>query len=945
MPGLGASFGRGAATSFQQDLENADVILFMGSNMAEAHPVGFRWPMKAKDKGAKLIHVDPRFSRTSALCDQYVGIRAGTDIAFLGGIIHYILTNELWFKEWVTAYTNASNIIQDGYVDSEDLEGIFSGYDHEKRAYNSAKGRWGYAGSVSDVNHPGPQEGDQHPEAQGPGGVGPQRGGERTANKSGGQGVHGPGLMGGASSHSERGWDATNPPEGGEIQKDPTLQHPKCVMQLLRRHFSRYTPEMVARVCGCTAEEFLKVAKTYVENSGREKTGSIVYAVGWTHHTIGVQIIRTAGILQQLLGNMGRPGGGIMAMRGHASIQGSTDIPTLYDLLPGYLPQPACDKNHETIDSYCEYEGLPTGYWVNTKKFIVSLMKAYYGEAATKENDFGFNWLPRIDGDHSHLPFFNGMSQGKVRGYFVLGQNPAQGAPNANLHRHGLRQLDWMVVADWFQHETANFWKDDPSAPPPQDIKTEVFFIPAASITAKEGTFTNTQRLIQWHDKAVDPTGDCRSDLWFIYHLGKRLKKMYAGSTLPQDQAIQALTWDYDYDEPPRLPDGSLSRIHDEPDAEKVLQEINGWHVDQKDEEHPDKPKLLSGFSDCKDDGTTACGGWIYSGIFPNYHRNRARERKRKNDYAENEWGYAWPMNRRVMYNRASADPEGKPWSEKKKLIWWDEVQHKWVGNDIPDYPLDKAPSYRPKPGAKGMDAIAGNQPFMMKPDGLAWLFAVGANKDGPFPMHYEPAESPTHNLLYPKQNDSPTVRYFEGPLNLIAHTPEKEYPIVACTFRLTEHYLSGPMSRFNSWLNELQPEMFAEISPELAAEKGITHADYMLVRSARGIIECRAMVTKRIRPLVIEGHTVHQIGLPFHWGFSGETPGGQANELTSIVADANVSMHEVKVFAVQVEAGRLPEKDRPKASVRYEPWANRKRIPETADSGQPEGHMKGGLQ
>jgi formate dehydrogenase major subunit len=931
VPGLGASFGRGAATGFQQDLANSDCILIMGSNMAEAHPVGFRWPMKAKERGAKIIHVDPHFSRTSAMADQYVAVRTGGDIAFLGGIVNYILTHERWFKEYVLAYTNASTIIEDGFQDTEDIEGLFSGYNPKDRAYNSGEGHWAYAGSESELKHP-PKSGED-PEGGGAG---------QDTNAAGEHGQHGQGLMGGASSHAAKRDVATTPPPGGQILKDPTLQHPRCVMQLLRRHFARYTPEMVASVCGCSEQEFLRVAEALCANSGRERTSAIVYALGWTQHTTGVQMIRCAGIIQLLLGNMGRPGGGIMAMRGHCSIQGSTDIPTLYDLLPGYLPQPACDPNHETLDKYCEFEGLSRGYWANTKKFTVSLLKAYYGDAAQPENDYHFDWLPRIDDDYSQLPFFHKMAGGAVRGYFLFGQNPAGGGPNAGLHRKGLRELEWLVVADWFQHESASFWKDDPTGPAAEQIKTEVFFLPAASIAAKEGSFTNTQRMIQWHDRAVDPDGDSRSDLWFVYHLGKRLKKLYAGSTKPQDQAIQALTWNYEHDEPPRLPDGSVSCIEGEPDAAKVLQEINGYFTSEYvDVNGWKKPKLLSGFSDCKDDGSTACGGWVYSGLFPSYDRNRARERQRTpGNYVEPNWAYAWPHNRRIMYNRCSADPDGKPWSERKKYIWWDAEKKKWVGLDEPDFEPAKSPDYRPPADAKGMAAIAGNEPFITKPDGVGWLFAPGAAKDGPLPTHYEPVESPVSNLLYPKQEDNPTVRYFEGPLNILAHTPETEFPIIATTYRLTEHYLSGPMSRFNSWLNELQPEMFVELSPELAAERGIQHGGWLTVRNARGAIEARAMVTRRMKPLIVAGRTIHQIGLPFHWSFSGESVGCQANDLTALVAEPNVSMHEAKAFVCQVQAGRLRSVT-PHATVPYAPWPYREGIRKTARSAQPEGHLK----
>ncbi len=428
MPGLGASFGRGAATTFTRDLSNSDCVLIMGSNMAEAHPVGFRWPLKARERGATLIHVDPRFSRTSAMADVYVPIRAGTDIAFLGGIINYIIANERWFKEYVLHYTNASFIVGDRFRDTEDLNGLFSGFDQRTGYYDEDRGAWGY--------------------------------------KTSSEGI----------------------PRSIEVETDETLTDPRCVFQVVKRHFSRYTPEQAAEICGCRPADVIKVAELLCRNSGRERTSAIVYAVGWTQHSTGVQMIRAAGIIQLLLGNIGRPGGGIMAMRGHCSIQGSTDIPTLYDMLPGYLPQPVCDKNHETLDGYVDYEGLETGYWANFRKFVVSLLRAWYGPAAMSRNEFHFDWLPRIDGDYSQLPFFKQMAEGHVDGYFVFGQNPAGGGPNAGLHRAGLRKLKWLVVLDWFQTETAVFWRDDPKGPPPSEIQTEVFFIPAASIACKEGS-------------------------------------------------------------------------------------------------------------------------------------------------------------------------------------------------------------------------------------------------------------------------------------------------------------------------------------------------------------------------------------------------------------------------------------------------------------------------
>ena len=915
MPGLGASFGRGAATNYQQDMANSDCILFMGSNMAEAQPVGFRWPMKAKEKGATLIHVDPRFTRMSAVCDVYVGIRSGSDIAFLGGLVNYVLTNDRWFHEYVLAYTNASTIIEEGFQDTEDLAGLFSGFDQQHDSYDAKQGHWGYEKCAKDQAEPDGAETSPQAKSR-------KAGTDSTATAS----------MATPNRSLRRARTCT------DAERDPTLQHPRCIMQILRRHFARYTPEVVSQVCGCTPEEFVRVAELLCANSGRERTTCIAYALGWTQHTTGVQIIRTAGILQLLLGNVGRPGGGIMALRGHSTIQGATDVSTLYDTLPGYLPQPAAyDRTHEDLSSYIEHEGMPTGYWANFSKFIVSLLKAWYGDAATPENDFGFSWLPRVDADYSQLAYFDRMAKGGVKGYFLAGQNPAGGGPNAGLHRAGLRNLDWLVVLDWFETESALFWKNDPNAPPPSEIKTEVFFIPAAAAPEKEGSLTNTQRLIQWHNKAVDPPGDCRSDAWFFYNLGKRLKQLYAGSTDPKDQALLNLTWDYDFDEQPRLPDGTLSRIEGEPDLEKVLMEINGHRLDEIDP-RTGRPRLVSGFSELKDDGTTACGCWVYSGVFPEPGRNRANERKITDNPLQPEWGFAWPNNVRVLYNRASADPDGRPWSERKKLVWWDSEKRRWVGLDKPDFELDKPPDYQPPPGATGMAAIAGTQPFITKADGLGWLYSPGT-KDGPLPTHYEPVESPLGNLLYPKHNTNPTVRFFEGPLNHIAHTPTAEYPVVATTFRLTEHYLSGPMSRFNSWLNELQPEMFAELSHELAAERGIVHGGWMTVQTARGRIEARAMVTRRLRPFAVEGRVVHQIGLPFHWAFAGEIVGSNANDLTALLADPNVSMHESKAFACQVHAGRL-EGQAPQPTVPTAPWPTLDPVPDTPASAQPEGRI-----
>ena len=888
MPGLGASFGRGAATSFQEDLQNSDCIVIMGSNMAEAHPVGFRFPMKARERGATLIHIDPHFSRTSAMCQQYVPIRTGSDIVFLGALINYVLEHDRWFREYVLAFTNAATIVNQEYRDTEDLDGLFCGYQAERRAYDLSHQCWKYEGEPA--------------------------GSHSTENP----------IEIKADSWSERLGDLKN----AQPPSDPSLRHPHCVLNILKRHYRRYTPQMAAQACGCTEQEFLKVAETMCANSGRERTTAIVYAVGWTQHSTGVQIIRAAGILQLLLGNIGRPGGGIMAMRGHAGIQGSTDVPTLYNLLPGYIPQPALLKKHGSLQEFLEEEKVEHGYWSNFPKFMVSLLKAWYGDAAQPGNHFGFNWLPRVDDNYSQLATAINMLHGKVKGMFLFGQNPAAGAPNAKLQREAMKKLDWLVVRDWFEIESACYWYKGPEGPDPRTIPTEVFFVPAASSVEKDGTLTNTQRLLQWHDRAVDPPGDCRSDTAFVYDLGKRLKKLYAGSTAPRDQGLLNLTWDYDYDEPAILPDGRPSRLSDEPDVAKILKEINGYTVKDR--------RLLKGFSELKDDGSTACGCWIYSGVFPEEHHNRSRDRKRTPGvYTSPEWGFAWPHNRRMMYNRCSADPEGRPWSERKKYIWWDEDKHRWTGVDEPDFEPDKPPFYRPPEGATGMSSISGDAPFIMKPDGRGWLFAPAGVKDGPLPTHYEPVETPLKNPLYGQQ-DSPVVELYDLPLNVKSPPADPEFPIVATTYRITEHYLSGPMSRFNSWLNELQPEMFIEISPELAQERGIRHGEWMTAWNRRAAIEARAMVTRRIRPLKVEGRTLHQIGVPLHWGFAGETIGGMANDLTSIVADPNVAMHEGKVFQCNIRAGRVKQHHDPALFPAAHPI--REPMPGTPRSERPEG-------
>ena len=451
----------------------------------------------------------------------------------------------------------------------------------------------------------------------------------------------------------------------GRPKTDPTLKDPHTVFQIMKRHYKRYTPEMVEKVCGCPKEKFLQVAETLLNNSGRDKTSNIVYAVGWTQHTVGVQIIRCAGMLQELLGNIGRPGGGVLALRGHATIQGSTDIATLYHSLPGYLNMPDARKNHDTLKDFILTESVPlaTSYWGNYPKFAVSYFKAQWGDAATKENNYGYDYHPKITGDHSHLPMFVDMMNGKIKGFFVMGQNPAVGGQNARFQRKALAKLDWMVVRDFFETETSAFWRNSPEVTEGEvkssDIKTEVFFLPAAMVSEMEGSFTNTQRLLQQHEKAADPPDDARSDIWFTYHLGKQLKKMYANSPRTATGRSGTFYWDYE----PEPAEVANFRIKDEPSAYKVLKEINGYTWADK--------KPLPTFALLKEDGSTVCGAWIYTGVIPEEGVNKARSRK-GDDWISPDWGFAWPANRHIMYNRASADLQGRPWSEKKKLIYWD---------------------------------------------------------------------------------------------------------------------------------------------------------------------------------------------------------------------------------------------------------------------------------
>lgn len=828
--------------------------------MAECHPVGFQWVMEAKARGATVIHIDPRFTRTSAVADQHVPIRSGSDIAFLGGLINYVLQGGHDFREYVVAYTNASVLVSDDFQDTEDLDGLFSGYDPDKRSYDTKT--WQLA--------------HRRPPAGSPAG----------AEK--------------ASAGYQHGSGGASPGFDGDYEMDPTLEDPRCVYQVLKRHFARYTPEMVERTCGIPEDQFRKVAEALVANSGPERTSAFVYSVGWTHHTVGVQYIRTASILQLLLGNMGRPGGGIMALRGHASIQGSTDIPTLYNLLPGYLTMPTAGRDNN-LRAYIDDQIGQAGFWGHLDAYIVSLLKAYWGDAATPENDFGFDWLPAVNGDHSTYQSVLGMIDGTVKGYFIVGENPATGTANGKLQRMGLANLDWLVVRDFNEIESAAFWHDSPEIESgelrTEDIGTEVFLMPAAAHTEKDGSFTNTQRLLQWHNKAVEPEGDTRSDLWFYFHLGRIIRDKLAASTDPRDIPVRNVTWDY-----------PTEGQWDDPSAEAVLREINGFSlIDDPDSSHGGGKVPVSSYTELKADGSTSSGCWIYAGVYAD-GVNQANRRKpgSEQSWVAPEWGWAWPSNRRILYNRASARPDGTPWSERKKYVWWDEDAGKWTGLDVPDFVATMRPDHPGDPDGPPEQRLPGTAPFIMQQDGLGWLYAPNGLTDGPLPTHYEPHESPVANPLYGVQS-SPLRQVFDRKWNWSNPPVNAGYPYVFCTYRLTEHHTAGGMSRGLPYLSELQPEFFCEVSPELAAERNLVHGEYATIITARSAIEARVMVTDRVTPLRLGDRTVHQIGLPYHWGWRGLATGDAANDLLPGVLDSNVHIPEQKVASCDIMPGRRP--------------------------------------
>ncbi len=799
------------------DFSNSDVVLVMGSNAAENHPISFKWVTKAMEKGAKLISVDPRFTKTSSKADIYARLRSGTDIPFLGGMIKYILDNDLIDKFYVQNYTNASFLIN---KDFKFEDGLFSGYNEEKRSYDKAT--WAY---------------------------------QKDAN--------------------------------GVIMKDPSMQDPNCVYQLLKKHYSRYDIDKVVEVTGTTKDELLKVYKTYTSTSGPAKSGTILYAMGWTQHTVGTQNIRTMSIIQLLLGNMGVAGGGVNALRGESNVQGSTDYGLLFHILPGYLKFPLgsqatlADFLKATTPTTAEPQSL--NWWSNTPKYMVSLLKAFYGEAATKENDFGYGWLPKGDvgANYSWLNLFDQMSKGKFTGFFAWGMNPACSSANAGKVRKALGELDWLVNVNLFPNETGQFWKGP--GMDPSKIKTAVFMLPCAASVEKEGSISNSGRWAQWRYKAVNPPGEAMPDAEIIEGLVHRVKELYKteGGAFPAP--ILGLAWDYEEN-------GHLS-------VRKIAREINGYYtqdVPGADGAVLKKGTQLTNFVGLKDDGSTACGNWLYSGSYP--EAGNMMMRRDNNDASGiglySNWSWCWPLNRRIIYNRASVDLDGNPRRPELPVIKWDGA--KWVG-DIAD---NAAPPMS--------DKEKGKLPFIMTWEGVGKLFGPGL-AEGPFPEHYEPLECPVENNAFSGQRVNPTVKLFnekgEGEGKDVYLTCDPRYPFVCSTYRVVEHWQTGLMTRWNKQLVELAPQNFVEISKELAALKGIKNGEMVTIKSARGQIDVVAMVTSRFKPFTIKGQTVHQVGTTWHFGWCAPENGGDtANLLTPTVGDANTMIPESKAFMVNIE-------------------------------------------
>ena len=840
------------------DIKNADIILVMGGNPAENHPCGFKWAMEAKrNRNAKLISVDPRFTRTSAVSDLFCQLRAGSDIAFMGGMINYAIENNRIAKDYLLNYTNAAFIVKDGFKLPED--GLFSGFDEKTQTYD--KSTWNYAGTG-------------------------QAGGKDAAQ----------GYSLGAAAHPPSGGAPPPPSLPQTVEYDLTLQHPNCVFQLLRKQYSRYTPEMVERITGVSKAQFLKAADlfTSVRKDGEtKKAGTILYAVGWTQHTSGTQMVRTAAILQLILGNVGRAGGGVNALRGHSNIQGATDMAGIFDNLPGYLKVPIpADNSFEayakritpTPSKPAQWESF--NYWGNTPKFAVSFLKTMYGDAATKENNWAFDYLPKVDRNYSWTYIWDDMYHGNVKGLFAFGMNGVAIGPDSTKNINALKKADWLVVGEIYPDETSEFWrapgitKDEM-----KQIQTTVYRLPCAGFAEKDGSFTNSGRWLIWKNAAVPVPAECRLDQAILAQIFLRIRDLYKKEGGKFPDAILNLTWNYTTPSSPSLAE--------------VLKEINGKALadleDPATKQQIKKGQQLPGFAWLKDDGTTTSGNWIYCGSYTEAGNLTARRDPSdpSNMGVHPGWGWSWPANRRILYNRASCDLDGKPWDASRPQVWWNEDQQKWVGNDVPDF----------KPDSKPKDHMG---PFIMNPEGVGRLFGpLAAFADGPFPEFYEPTESPLANLLHPQQSINPVVKKFKTPDDKFG-TVSQGFNIVCTTYRLTEQY--HYWTKNNPMNVQLIPEPFIEIPVELADELGIRGSEKIKISSARGTYIAKAFVTRRIKPMLIDGKKTYQIGLPIHQGFRGIVEDEDrdartlANLLTPAVTDPNAYTPEFKGFLVKVE-------------------------------------------
>ena len=802
------------------DIRNSDCILVMGSNPAENHPISFKWITAAMKNGAKLISVDPRFTRTSSKADFYTALRSGTDIAFLGGMIKYILEKDNYFKEYVAAYTNAPFIVADNY---DFKDGLFSGFDAKGRKYD--KKMWGF---VKD--------------------------------------------------------------EKGNPKKDRTLKDPRCVLQLLKQHYDRYDPETVSAITGTPKDELLKVYEMYTATGLKGKAGTIMYAMGWTQHTVGVQNIRAMAIIQLLLGNMGVAGGGVNALRGESNVQGSTDHCILFHILPGYLKTPKASQ--QTLAAYNKKytpttnDPLSANWWGNYPKYSVSLLKSYFGDKGTKENDFGYNWMPKLDDKkaYSWLDLFDVMYRGDLTGFFAWGQNPAASGADAPKTRAALAKLDWMVNVNIFDNETGSFWKGPGMSP--EEIKTEVFFLPCAGSVEKEGSITNSGRWMQWRYKAANPPGQAWSDGHILMALGEKIKDLYQKSGVFPEPILN-LKWDYE--------------THGEFDAHKMAKEINGYFLKDMTVKGKQfkKGDLVPSFAYLQADGSTSSANWLYCNSYTGKGNMAARRTREKSGIGLNlGWAWCWPVNRRIIYNRASVDPYGKPWDKEHPVIAWDPSakggKGGWVG-DVPDggWPPMLNPDGTPNPKTK--------YPFIMKPEGHARIFGPG-RADGPFPEHYEPIECPVEKNPLSAQLTNPVAVTYDTDMDIYKSNDPK-FPFVGTTFRVSEHWQTGVMTRWQPWLLEAEPQLFVEMSKELAGMKGIKNGEKVTVESARGKLEAVAVVTIRLRPFKIQGKTVHQVGLPWHYGWVYPKNGGDsANILTPSAGDPNTRIPETKAFMVNVK-------------------------------------------